>query len=303
MFTHKLIDAMSQIDIQWPVEKFLSDLDESNIEYIALFPRAKLRRVTWHHGLRLIASSGDRVIPGSLKRNDQRVDLTDSYVEQILNAINVDNVKFLGELMFTHADKHDGEVNPTFERHVNASSPNVIRLLDEIAKNPIPVMFHWEVYHWDRDWPNISSMLERYPTIKFIWPHCGFGTVDQIDYVMSRYPNVYPTLSKRELIRTKTLWISHTGDDIGGYNIVHEPFLNKVDGALIDITGTIKSEWIELLTKYQDRFMFATDAHKRLRWESYTKIVAIWRDILGQLDYDLALKLGYTNAARIYNLL
>lgn len=303
MFEHKLIDAMSQIEFELQSEKFLSMLDDSNIEYIALFPRAKPYVETGHHGVNLMNECKHRVIPGSVKRFDQRDDLTDHYVKQILDCVKIDNVKFIGELMLTHADKQAGEVNDTFERYVNSSSPNVLRLLDEIAKNPIPVMFHWEVYHWDRDWPNIQIMLDRYPMLNFIWPHCGFATVEQIDLVLSKYPNVYPTLSKRELIRTKTLWISHLGDDIGGYNIVHMPFLEKVDGACIDMDGVIKPEWVELLKKYQDRFMWATDAHKRLRWKSYKKIVRIWRDILGQLDVELAMKLGYTNAAKIYNLL
>lgn len=294
---------MTQIEFEWPKEQFLSDLDKSGIEYIALFPRAKTGRACWHHAKMLIDSCKDRVIPGSAKRNDQRNDLTEVYVSQILEGIYKEGQKFVGELMFTHADKYDGEVNPTLERYVNSSSPNVKKLFDEISKNPVPVMFHWEVYHWERDWPNISWMLKTYPNIKFIWPHCGFATVEQIDYVLSTFPNVYPTLSKRELVRYRTLWIAHTGEDIGGFNIVNPDFLEKVDGACIDLDGVIKPEWVDLITKYQDRMMFATDAHKKLRWKSYKSIVKIWRGILDQLDPAIAKKIGYTNAARIYNIL
>lgn len=235
MFNHKLIDAMSQIEFPLPPDKFLSMLDDSNIEYIALFPRAKPFVETGHHAVKLMNLCDHRVIKGSVKRFDQRDDLTDQYVQEVLDNVNIDKVKFIGELMLTHADKQAGEVNDTFERYVNSSSPNVIRLLDEIAKDPIPVMFHWEVYHWDRDWPNIKFMVQRYPNLKFIWPHCGFATVEQIDHVLTECPNIHPTLSKRELIRTNTLWISHTGDDIGGFNIVHPPFLAILVKVLVTI--------------------------------------------------------------------
>ena len=59
---------------------------------------------------------------------------------------------------------------------------------------------------------------------------------------------------------------------------------------------------MELLQKYPDRFMFATDVHKFSRWKNYNKIVKIWREILGQLEKSLADKIGSKNAERIYGI-
>lgn len=301
MFTQLLFDAMAQLEFHIPESSFKTILSESGIEYVSLFPRTQFGKTSEKHAIEIKEQLGDKIILGSMKRFDQRNDLNDWFVDDTIRQIKEYDFKFIGELMFTHADKEDGEVNPTLERYVNSNSPEVFRLLDQIAKEPIPVMFHWEVYHWDRDWPNISAMLERYPMIKFIWPHCGFATSEQVETVLSKYSNVYPTLSKREMIRWKNLWISHTGDDVGGFQIVNEEWHDKVDGAIVDENGIIKQDWIDLFKKYPDRFMFATDAHKFMRWKTYDKIVKIWRDILGQLDVELAEKIGNTNAKRVYN--
>jgi len=314
MYQDPLIDAMAQIEFVVDSGQFKNLLDKSNIKHIALFPRDRVGRLPTEkmksyvvgrytrHTFELKEQFGERIILGSTKRFDQRDDLKINYVDRILNAIVKRDLKFVGELMFTHADKVDGEINPTFERYVNSAGPNVFRLLDGISKNPIPVMFHWEVYNWERDWPNIKKMIGSYPNINFIWPHCGFANSEQVDLVFSTFDNVYATLSKRELVRWKDLWISHTGDELGGWNIVNPEFLEKVDGAIIDNDGIIKPQWVRLLQKYPDRFMFATDVHKFSRWKNYNKIVKIWREILGQLEKSLADKIGSKNAERIYGI-
>jgi hypothetical protein len=61
-------------------------------------------------------------------------------------------------------------------------------------------------------------------------------------------------------------------------------------------------EWRDLLGKYPDRFMFATDAHKDFRWEKYEKIVERWRFILGQLPDPVAQSLAWRNAERTYTM-
>jgi hypothetical protein len=40
-------------------------------------------------------------------------------------------------------------------------------------------MAHWEVYDWDRDWPNFQRLYAQYPGQIFIWPHAGFGSAKQ----------------------------------------------------------------------------------------------------------------------------
>lgn len=299
MYNEKIIDAMAQIYYDQSAQEFESLINDSGIEYIAISAVPKGKKSS----LMLKSKFDHRVILGTTKRFDQRNDFSQEYVDEIKAELTSPLYSYIGELHFTHADKEDGEENTDLERHVSPISPRVFSLLDHISNDPVPVFIHWEVYHWDRDWTEISEMVSRYPDLTFVWPHCGFATVDKIDLVLSTHVNIYATLSKRELKRWKHLWLSPNGDDWGGFQIVNDSWWNNVDGeSIVDDQGKIRPAWRSLIDKYQDRLLFATDAHKLLRWKSYRKIIKCWRDILGQIDIEIAEKIGYKNAEKIYNL-
>lgn len=303
MYQGKLIDAMAQIDYDIDHQEFISYLDDSGIDKVMLFGRKKNRGNSLVYAEELSRRYPSRVNLGSSKKFDQRIDLENKYVDHIINGVKKGKFKFIGELMLTHADKFDGEENPTLERYVDSSSANVFQLLENLVETPVPVQIHWEVYHWDRDYQNISNMLNSFPGLNFIWPHCGFANYSQVETMISSHSNLYVTLSKRELKRYKELWISYDDDDLGGFAMVNPDFTSKVDGAIVNSDGKLFPEWKQLLETYPDRFMFATDCHKLLRWKAYKKIVDRWRNILGQLEESTARCIAYENSQRIYKLL
>jgi len=306
IYKGKLFDAMAQLENKVAPDEFLKMLDNSNVSKIALFSRNdnfyNLRYGNFYQFAETIKNSlGDTIILGTSKKFDQAIHFDDQYINELVIELQNNNPQFMGELIFSHADKHDGDSHIAQERYVDAGSPTVIKLLDLVSEiNPVPIMIHWEVYHWERDVELICSMINRYPNLTFIWVHCGFAFPWQVDYMLTTHPNLIATLTKREMVRIGNLWISHTGDDLGGYQIWNPEFQKNVDGAIIDDNGIIKPEWVELLTKYQDRFMWGTDAHKSIRWQSYRRIVNIWRGILSQLDINVVEKITYDNAMRIY---
>jgi hypothetical protein len=306
-YNGKLFDAMAQLEDVVAPDEFLNILDVNGIDKMALFSRNR-NLWDWKDGdfyyfaETIKDALGDRIVLGTSKRFDQAHEFDDKYIDELTYELKNHDTKFMGELMFTHADKHDGDSHMAQERYVNASSPTVDKLLGMVSEtNPIPVMIHWEVFNWERDIEPISDMIKKYSNLTFIWPHCGFSFPWQVDYMLSTHLNLVATLTKREMIRDGEFWISHTGDDLGGFQIWNPEFQKKVDGALIDNSGIIKPEWLELITKYQDRLMWGTDANKRLRWNSYSRIIKIWRDIFSQLDDSIVKKITYDNAMRIYN--
>ena len=69
---------------------------------------------------------------------------------------------------------------------------------------------------------------------------------------------------------------------------------------VVDDCGALRREWRDLFTRYPERFMFATDAHKAHRWVKYAEVVEQWRLILGQLPDPLAEALAWRNAEHVY---
>jgi hypothetical protein len=260
-------------------------LDESGVARMALFARLHRKRSGESDVLSLKRRFGQRLVIGTPKPFDQRGDLRDGFVEQTLSHLQDRHFQFVGEIMFAHADKSHGEQTFEGERYVAPDGRNVMRLLAALEGRNIPVMTHWEVYAWDRDWPVFDQLYSHFPGVTFIWPHAGFASADQVRTVLSSHANVTVTLSKNE------------GDQRA---LSSEEKAKALGGPLVDRCGRLLPEWRELLEKYPDRFMFATDAHKDFRWARYTEVVKRWRLILGQLPEPVARSLAWGNAERIY---
>jgi predicted TIM-barrel fold metal-dependent hydrolase len=82
--------------------------------------------------------------------------------------------------------------------------------------------------------------------------------------------------------------------------VADEEKREMLEGAFVDRCAAMLPEWRDLLEKYPDRFMFATDAHKDFRWAKYAEVVKRWRLILGQLPEPLAKAVAWDNAERVY---
>lgn len=277
-------DAMAQIEstLSGNVAKAL---DEHGIARMALFARRHPKHSGESSVLWLKRRFGERLVIGTAKAFDQRDDLGDDFVDRTLSSLEDTRYRFVGEILFAHADKAHGEQTPDGERYVAPEGRNVQKRLAALEGRNIPVMIHWEVYDWDRDWPAFDRLFARFPGVTFIWAHAGHGSAEQVGTVTSSHANVIVTLSKEEKYERA---------------FSSQEKASTLGGPLIDRCGRVLPEWRELLERYPDRFMFATDAHKAVRWAIYPDIVNRWRDILGQFPEPLARALASGNAERIY---
>jgi len=279
-----MFDAMAQIE-SGKYGTVISALNESGVYRMALFARLHKKRNGESTVIALKSEVPLKIIMGTPKPFDQRGDLSDSFVRQTMNRLSDKNYQFIGEILFAHADKSHGEQSATGERYVSPSGENVIKFFTALENLNIPVMVHWEVYDWNRDWPEFHALYSRFPKIIFIWPHAGFASADQVGAVLSSHANVMITLSKKE--KDQQALSSEEKEIMLGESIV-------------DNCGRLLPEWRKLIEMYPDRFMFATDAHKDFRWKKYAKVVEQWRGILGQLSAPVAQALAWRNAERIY---
>jgi len=279
-----LFDAMAQIDGGMEAV-VLRSLDASGVARMALFGRDKGRRSGAPAVAHLARERPGVFVVGAPKRFDQRVDLSGDYVRAILAGARSREYAFVGEILFAHADKAHGEQTADGERYADPAQSGTRRLLEGLKDLGIPVMAHWEVYDWDRDWPGFKRLYADYPGQVFIWPHAGFGSAAQVAEVLADRSNVVVTLSKKEESNRAL-------SDRGKAGLLGD--------ALVDECGTLRPEWRSLLLKHADRFLFATDAHKDFRWERYARIVERWRAILAQLPPETAAAMAYRNAERLY---
>ena len=115
----------------------------------------------------------------------------------------------------------------------------------------------------------------------------GFGSPKQVRLILSTHDNVYMTISKKSR-------------DKG--NISDPIKQSKFGSGFLNDKKQLKDEWKKILIEYQNKLLFATDAHKKHRWKKYSKTVKLYRDILNQLPEEVSKKNAYLNAERIYDI-
>jgi hypothetical protein len=282
-----LFDAMAQTDQALDGETAIATARAAGVARMALFARVHRRQDGRALVAALAAAHPDFIVLGAPKFFDMRGDLDSSYVRDVLAGTASGQYKFVGELLYAHGDKQGGEVTATGERAIDASAPNTRRLIAGLQGRHVPVMTHWEVYDWDRDWPRFDGLYGAFPDQVFIWPHAGFGTAEQLATVLAAHRNVMATLSKKDMAGVSANFASAERDE-------------DVGPPAVDNCGTLRPDWRAAILRFPDRLMFATDAHKPQRWAAYTYIVRRWRLILAQLPPEAARALAYDNAARLY---
>jgi hypothetical protein len=281
-----LFDAMAQTGQWLNADTALGNMREAGVAKIALFARVHRKE----DGRGLVAYIAERhpetVLQGAPKYFDMRDDLDASYVKEVLAGVTAGRYGFVGEILYVHGDKQGGEETVTGEREIDPTQPQTARLLAGLEGRRIPVLTHWEVYDWARDWPRFDRVYAAHPGQVFVWPHLGFASPEQAAAVLGAHANVWATLSKKEKDST---------------NLADEEKADDIGGPVADACERLLPEWRAVLLRFSDRLMFATDAHRPRRWGNYTKIVTRWRRILGQLPGPVASAIAYDNAARLYS--
>lgn len=105
---------------------------------------------------------------------------------------------------------------------------------------------------------------------RLIWAHTGIGgaSVDRVDALMARYPQLMGELSYR-------------------------PGLTCGDGQLCP-------EWRSLLLKYPERFVIGSDTWVNQRWLYYDELMQSYRLWLGGLPAGVARRIAWDNAATLF---
>lgn len=115
----------------------------------------------------------------------------------------------------------------------------------------------------------IVELFTLEPRLKVIWAHAGMSSTPQaVGALVDRYPTLWVDLALRN------------GDVAPG--------------------GTLDPGWRALFLRHADRFLAGTDTWVTSRWEALPSSVTDVRAYLKQLPPDVAEKIAYKNAERLF---
>ena len=122
--------------------------------------------------------------------------------------------------------------------------------------------------HAHADDEALEILFSHNPKARIIWAHTGFGTpTEKLSRYLDRYPQLWGELSYR-------------------YGITEG--------------GRLSAEWRSLFLKYPDRFLVGSDTWVDERWARYGAIMDEYRGWLVQLPRDVAEKIAFRNAERLF---
>lgn len=109
------------------------------------------------------------------------------------------------------------------------------------------------------------------PKVKIIWAHAGLGApAREVFKLMRDYPNLVADTSLRE-------------------------------HAILGSDGKLDPQWQEIIMRFQDRLMVGSDTWVNAQWDNYSEIIASNRRWLAMLPREVAEKIAYKNAERLFD--
>lgn len=116
----------------------------------------------------------------------------------------------------------------------------------------------------------IRWLYDLDPDVKIIWAHAGLGEPAEAVYeLMAQFPDLLADTSLREF-------------------------------AIIGRGEKLDPKWEKIVFEFQDRLMVGSDTWVNSQWDNYESIIASNRAWLAKLPRDVAEKIAYKNAERVF---
>ncbi|WP_302174195.1 amidohydrolase family protein [uncultured Hydrogenophaga sp.] len=151
----------------------------------------------------------------------------------------------------------------------NARGPVAQQLMALAEEKDLVVLAHVDEAAIDLLMQATPSRGQR---LQLIWAHTGIGGTSpaEVEALLQRYPGLMGELSYR-------------------------PGLTCEGGQLCPA-------WRDLMLRHPDRFLAGSDTWVNARWQSYGRLMQDYRVWLGGLPPDVARRIAWGNAARLFNL-
>ncbi len=144
----------------------------------------------------------------------------------------------------------------------DAATVHISRLIQAAVKHEL-------VLHVHSDAEAIRALFTIGPQVKILWAHAGISAPPSlVGELLGNHPGLWAEVSLR------------AGD--------------------IAPNGRLDAKWRALFLRYPHRFMVGTDTWATFIWRDYVEVVQDHRNWLNQLPKDIAVKIAYDNAARLF---
>ena len=142
---------------------------------------------------------------------------------------------------------------------------------EELFRNIIEMAKERDIFlHVHSGAKPIRWLYDLDPEVKVIWAHAGLGErAEEVYRLMAEFPGLVADTSLRE-------------------------------HAILGFGGAIDPEWERIIFEFQDRLMVGSDTWVNGQWDNYEKIIESNRRWLALLPRDVAEKIAYRNAERLF---
>lgn len=141
----------------------------------------------------------------------------------------------------------------------------------EVIKQTVKLAVERDMYlHVHSTHEAVEKIFAYEPRAKILWAHAGMSEPPAVVASMfDRFANLWVDISIRE------------------YDIAPQ--------------GTLDPEWQKLFLDYTDRITIGSDTWVNGQWDNYENIIAFDRHWLAQLPPEVARKIAFDNAARLFD--
>jgi len=114
----------------------------------------------------------------------------------------------------------------------------------------------------------VEKLLQLYPRARILWAHAGMtASAATVGRLLGQFPTLWVELALRSDVAPN---------------------------------GTLDPEWRSVFLRHPDRFMVGTDTWVTSRWETLPEGMQFMRGWLKQLPHDVAERIAYRNAERLF---
>ena len=146
---------------------------------------------------------------------------------------------------------------------IDADSPVIKMTVDLAVEQNLYIHLH-------SNHEAVEKIFAYEPNVKILWAHAGMTDPPSVvSDMFDRFENLWVDISIRE------------------YDIAPN--------------GTLDGEWEKLFLKHSDRITVGSDTWINAQWDNYEQIIAFDRNWLAQLPPDVAEKIAYGNAQRLFD--